>query len=176
MPETIDAVFAQLRKDVEAATSPEHRQVAVDKAELAVKSIVIRLLSRDSTAAPGASSLRPRQDQATGQLSVEVCRMTEKDLSRLGLEPGTQLDFRREQINKGQSFQIFFRSAPPGISVRPRYAETELGVFKCGCPGGARPNGEPVVRSLGCPVHTPSQSWPITNALVAWAGKWRQDN
>lgn len=51
MPENIDAVFAQLRKDVEAATSPEHRQVAVDKAELAVKSIVVRLLSRDGVAA-----------------------------------------------------------------------------------------------------------------------------
>jgi len=175
MPETIDAVFAQLRQDVAAATSPEHRQVAVDKAELAVKSIVIRLLSRDSTAAPGASSL-PGLVKIKRQATERGGRMTEKDLSRLGLEPGTQLDFRREQINKGQSFQIFFRSAPPGISVRPRYAETELGVFECECPGGARPNGEPVVHSLGCPVHTPSQSWPITNALVAWAGKWRQDN
>lgn len=57
MPETIDAVFAQLRQDVAAATSPEHRQVAVDKAELVVKSIVIRLLSRDGAAASGASSL-----------------------------------------------------------------------------------------------------------------------
>jgi len=93
-----------------------------------------------------------------------------RDLDALGLEPYTMLNFRVHQLRDRQTFDVFFKSRQLPY-IRPLYPETRLGTFKCGCPGGADHNGDPVILSLGCPVHTPTQSWPITDALIEWVGQ-----
>lgn len=88
-------------------------------------------------------------------------------LNALGLCTFTMLSFDVTQVN-GSIFRLSFETRHHGL-LRPKYTKTELGVFRCVCPGGVNPDGSPVVMCLGCPAHTPRRSWQVITALVDWA-------
>ena len=88
-------------------------------------------------------------------------------LNALGLCTFTMLNFDVDHIN-GLVFSIAFETRYHGL-LRPKYVKTELGVFRCVCPGGVNPDGSPVVMCLGCPAHTPRRCWKVITALVEWA-------
>lgn len=85
-----------------------------------------------------------------------------------GIEPH-KCSFRIEK-KPGQAeagFTLESRQSLYKLYVTPTYPrkpiEFRLGEFRCvGC---VFENGIKTWGPLGCPVHTPSQSWPIRNAL-----------
>ena len=88
-------------------------------------------------------------------------------LDKTGLCP-SMLKFTRV-YKAGLEFEIFFETKSRCGYLRSNYSKTSLGVFACVCPGGINRDLSPVVGCLGCPVHTPDQSWPINNALESYA-------
>ncbi len=94
-------------------------------------------------------------------------------LDGTGLEPH-KCKFRISQNGDAvpgfslESRQLFFSVFMTPIWPRP-IVEFKLGDFQCvGC---VFERGIKVWGPLGCPVHTPSQSWPITDALVKLVSK-----
>lgn len=91
------------------------------------------------------------------------------NLDGSGLEPH-KCTFRISQVGDSKpGFSLESRQLPFDVFVTPvwprKSVEFKLGVFKClGC---IFENGNKAWGPLGCPVHTPSQSWPIFDALQA---------
>lgn len=94
---------------------------------------------------------------------------TRDTLDGSGLEPH-KVRFRIEQFDKTprSTFSLESRQLKHAVYVTPAYplqpVEFCLGEFRCvGC---VFENGIKQWGPLGCPVHTPSQSWPINDALI----------
>ena len=95
-------------------------------------------------------------------------------LNNSGLAPH-EVDFRIEQIDPApkSTYSLESRQLLHTVYVTPVYplARTEFALGQFRCVGCIVKNGIKEWGPLGCPVHTPSQSWPIRDALEVIAAK-----